>query len=165
MRFVPWLAVGLIGIGCSSGLPVGHADAGRDSGGNDCGPPPENGCGYRCESGHWTPSLLLCLPDSGMSGGGQPDLAAAPDVADAGLATADAEPACVPVTSNDAGPVATCPCLRAQACPAGGPSGLACDDEGLDCNYSGKANACGIVNCICTRDVGGLHWECFILLY
>jgi hypothetical protein len=77
---------------------------------------------------------------------------------------ADSATACVPVTSNDAGPVTACPCLGTRQCPAGGPTGLDCNDDGLACDYAADVNACGIVSCTCKRDDVGLHWECYVLL-
>lgn len=144
------IAVGLVGDACSKALQVGGADSGRDGYSLDCTAPPPESCGYDCQDGRWIRIPLLCMP--------APDGAIAPDGT-----TVDTAPACVQVTSNDAGPVAACPCLRTGACPAGGPYGLACNDDGVDCYYG--SNSCQIVTCTCRRSDAGLHWDCQVLLF
>jgi len=166
------VAVFLLGMACSKGLQVGAVDAARETGGaGDCvGPPPE-ACGYSCVDGVWFHIPLLCPPDGGFPAPGDQDAQNADlgndmvTLDSAPTMVADGAPACVPATSNDAGPTTACPCLRTSGCPAGGPYGLDCHDDGLACDYVADANACGIVSCVCKRDDVGLHWECYVLLH
>jgi hypothetical protein len=75
----------LVDMGCSKGLQIGGADAGRDNGPVDCGDPPPESCGYDCQNGRWVRIPLLCtipdsaIPDAAVSDSAIPD-SAIPDV-------------------------------------------------------------------------------------
>jgi len=71
-------------------------------------------------------------------------------------------PICAEVTSDDAGPVAACPCVRIGGGPAPGPDGISCTTAGQICSYA--PHGCGIVSCSCEASDAGLRWTCFELL-
>ena len=61
---------------------------------------------------------------------------------------------CAPVTTNDAGPIDACPCIRAGQ----DPSGTSCGNVWQTCFYD--LPGCTISNCNCEAKDAGAQWVC-----
>jgi hypothetical protein len=100
-----------------------------------------------CEGGAWicrirTAGMAMCMPcpDAGAS------------------SPTDAPNLCSGITTNDAGPIAACPCVLA----VGDPSGTSCGNVGQVCNYPPPGCA-RIDSCICQATDAGYRWSCLHL--
>jgi hypothetical protein len=79
-----------------------------------------------------------------------------------GDAPADVAPFCAEVTSDDAGAVEACPCVRIGSGPAPTPDDIACENPGQVCSYI--PHGCGVVSCTCSPTDAGFRWACLSLL-